>query len=106
MVKKLTLLLESGCRPTTFFINDEDDKLCLEHFRKDMETLNIAEMPVDSSTVLFVSSIIGLIANFATFYGYVSIMVGIIDFCVFTNKIALDKKISQGTDFGDYIDYF
>ena len=60
----------------------------------------------DSSTVLFVSSIIGLIANFATFYGYVSIMVGIIDFCVFTNKIALDKKISQGTDFGDYIDYF
>lgn len=53
MVKKLTLLLDSGCRPTTFFINDEDDKLCLEHFRKDMETLNIAEMPVDSSTVLY-----------------------------------------------------
>ena len=60
----------------------------------------------DSSNVLLISSIVGLIANFATFYGYVSIMVGIIDFCVFTNKIALDKKISQGTDFGDYIDYF
>ena len=60
----------------------------------------------DSSNVLLISSVVGLIANFATFYGYVSIMVGIIDFCVFTNKIALDKKISQGTDFGDYIDYF
>lgn len=60
----------------------------------------------DSSKVLFISSIIGLIANFATFYGYISIQVGIIDFCIFTNKIALDKKISQGTDFGDYVDYF
>ena len=52
------------------------------------------------------ASIIGLIANAATFYGYISIQVGIIDFCIFTNKIALDKKVSQGTDFGDYIDYF
>lgn len=63
-------------------------------------------MNFDTSKVLFVSSVIGLIANFATFYGYLSIQVGIIDFCIFTNKIALDKKVSQSTDFGDYIDYF
>lgn len=61
---------------------------------------------LDSSKVTFFASIIGLIANFATFYGYMSIQVGIIDFCVFTNKIALDKKVSQATDFGDYVDYF
>lgn len=59
----------------------------------------------DTSKVFFFSSVIGLIANFATLYGYVSIMVGLIDFCIFTNKIALDKKTSQGVDFGDYIDY-
>lgn len=58
------------------------------------------------SNVALWASIIGLIANAATFYGYISIQVGIIDFCIFTNKIALDKKVSQGTDFGDYIDYF
>ncbi len=63
-------------------------------------------MNFDTSTVLFFASVIGLIANFATFYGYISIQVGLIDFCIFTNKIALDKKVSQGTDFGDYIDYF
>ena len=59
-----------------------------------------------SNNVLLFTSIIGLIANFATLYGYVSIMVGIIDFCIFTNKIALDKKTAEGVNFGDYIDYF
>lgn len=61
---------------------------------------------LDGSKIMLFSSIVGLIANFATFYGYISIQVGIIDFCIFTNKIALDKKVSQATDFGDYIDYF
>lgn len=60
----------------------------------------------DSTRLLFFSSIIGLIANFATFYGYISIQIGIIDFCVYTNKIALNKENSKNTDFGDYIDYF
>ena len=61
---------------------------------------------IDGTKVQFIASLIGIVANFATFYGYISIQVGIIDFCVFTNKIALDKKISQRTDFGDYVDYF
>ena len=59
-----------------------------------------------SSKVLIIASIIGLIANIATFIGYLSISVGIIDFCIFTNRVALDKKVSAKTDFGDYVDYF
>lgn len=59
-----------------------------------------------SSKVLIIASIIGLIANIATFIGHLSISVGIIDFCIFTNRVALDKKVSAKTDFGDYVDYF
>lgn len=59
-----------------------------------------------SSNVLTIAPIIGLIANIATLVGHLSISVGIIDFCIFTNKIALDKKVSAKTDFGDYVDYF
>lgn len=59
-----------------------------------------------SSNVLTIAPIIGLIANIATFIGYLSVSVGIIDFCIFTNRIALDKKVSAKTDFGDYVDYF
>ncbi len=59
-----------------------------------------------SSKILTITPIIGLIANIATFIGYLSVSVGIIDFCIFTNRIALDKKISAKTDFGDYVDYF
>lgn len=53
-----------------------------------------------------IASIIGLIANTVNFIAYLSIITGIIDFCIYVNRNNLVSKNQTKEVLGEYIEYF